>query len=789
MNVHRFDIAPHSCPADAGIRPLYPIDEAAWIWHPDRRGDDAGFYTFKIEFTVPEKAPALRLYVSADMRYELYCDDERIARGPDRGWLHHWTFSGYEVELAPGKHTLRAEVWWLGEGAPLALMTWRAGFILKADGPYHEALTTGVADWQVAERKGWSMAPCTLESYHVIGKSQTIEGYEWFSAHRDWVVPEVVRIPIWRCHTGEPQPGWKLHPSQLPAQIDRDLIPGRFVALRMSEGTDDLIYNEADLTHGDLAQWNQLLTSGSRITVPPNTSLNVIWDLETYYCAFLHAQMSGGRDARLAWQWVESLAVAGEHFLVKGQRDQVAGKYFKGFGHTFISSGAENQDFQSYWWTSGRFCRLNISTQDEPLTINGLFINETRYPLNDDTGLDCGVDRIDGFRDLCVRVLQMCTHESTMDCPYYEQMMYGGDTRLELLAMYMMTPDDRLPRRAIEFFDESRSFWGFATERCTSRVLQLSPTFSLIWTWMVHDYLLWRGDAEWVRKRMVGVRSSLECYKLYINKDGLLEDLPGWCFTDWVEDLWPYGTPPGCEEGVGCLPNLHYLLALQKVADIERRIGDATLAVYYQQCAERLGAAILATFWDEEKGLLKDDIPGTRYSEHAQCLLLLSGVLEPEAAQTLFDNLLSRNDLVQTSVYFRHYLFEVYGQFNRADLLLEGLEFWAQMKDRGFSTTVEKPEPSRSDCHAWGAHPLYHEVTTFLGLSPLEPGMKRISIAPQPAGLPRLQGQVATPLGAITVDLEFSEDSCSGRIILPEGMSGTFAYSGRSEELSGETKL
>ena len=42
---------------------------------------------------------------------------------------------------------------------------------------------------------------------------------------------------------------------------------------------------------------------------------------------------------------------------------------------------------------------------------------------------------------------RLCAHETYMDCPYYEQLQYDGDTRLELLTTYAMTRDDRLNRR------------------------------------------------------------------------------------------------------------------------------------------------------------------------------------------------------------------------------------------------------------------------------------------------------------------------------------------------------
>ncbi len=40
-----------------------------------------------------------------------------------------------------------------------------------------------------------------------------------------------------------------------------------------------------------------------------------------------------------------------------------------------------------------------------------------------------------------------------MDCPYYEQLQYGGDTRIQGLVSMYMTGDGRLIKNAIEQLD------------------------------------------------------------------------------------------------------------------------------------------------------------------------------------------------------------------------------------------------------------------------------------------------------------------------------------------------
>ena len=43
--------------------------------------------------------------------------------------------------------------------------------------------------------------------------------------------------------------------------------------------------------------------------------------------------------------------------------------------------------------------------------------------------------------DVSWRTLKSCTWETYMDCPYYEQLQYLGDTRLQCLITYMTTGD------------------------------------------------------------------------------------------------------------------------------------------------------------------------------------------------------------------------------------------------------------------------------------------------------------------------------------------------------------
>lgn len=169
------------------------------------------------------------------------------------------------------------------------------------------------------------------------------------------------------------------------------------------------------------------------------------------------------------------------------------------------------------------------------------------------------------------------------------------------------------------------------------------------------------------------------------------------------------------------------------------------------------------------------------FSEHTQCLALLLGVLSEERAEATFKGLVNETDLARATVYFSHYLFETYIKFGRADLLMKRLGLWREYVRIGLKTPMEAPGwRGRSDCHAWGAHPLYHLVTGVAGVSPDAFGYSAVRIAPHPGGLRWIKATCPTPKGVVRLDLKFDDGRVSGSVELPKGLPGTFEWSGRT---------
>jgi hypothetical protein len=788
--VQKVLLAPPMNAGNSGIVPIQPIDDAAWIWHPDfgipptpshadyfsRGWEQPVILRFRRQFEVT--ATPIRIHVSADERFELFLDGQRIARGPDRCDVEHWSYSTYDLQLAPGCHRLEALVWSIGPYEPLAQLTWRGGFVLKAEGDYDQLLTTGKAAWEVARLEGYDFS-----NFSFAGAQMTAHGCGPQWKEGNYVPAIVIRAPLnpgnmW----GEPAAGWKLIPTTLPDQLDREITTGRAVALGQGRLPEDKLVLAEQAQNPGLPEWQAIIDGRGQIVVPAHSEQFLLWDLTNYYSAYPLAEVSGGAGATMTWGWAESLYLP--HSDGKGQRDQFIGKTFRGTTDTFLPEGGAHQKFSTFWWRAGRWCLISIKTGSEPLTIHRLALDESRYPLENESRFDDEDPGLPGVIGLAVRGLQMCAHETYMDCPYYEQLQYVGDGRLELLTTYAITRDDRLAKRAIQLFDYSRRNWGFVNERYPAYLPQQSPTFSLIWALMLNDYTFWRNDPVFVKARVIGLRSMLEHFEPYVNQDGLLENLPGWPFMDWVPQ-WSNGDAPDGVTGVSSLNNLLYVDALQKSAEVEDYLGEPLLAQRLRAKAERTAAAVRAKFWDESRGLMADNLAHTEFSEHAQCFALLTDTLTGDQAKRCFDQLLSAPDLKRATIYFSFYLMETWRKFGRGDLILDRMDFWKDLVKQGLKTPVEQPGNTRSDCHAWGSHPLFDLQASVAGVRPASPGFRTVRIEPLPGKMHKIVSRTPHPDGFIDLDLNFEGERCQGSVELPPGITGVFVWRDKEQRLNG----
>lgn len=786
---------------------VQPIDDAAWIAYDTatrpkvfedfnalhtfpKDATTGDFYRFRTAFDVPDAAAPLRFDVSADERFVLLVDGEIVARGPHRGMPSHWYYESYELRLAPGPHVMEAVVWALGPHAPLAQLSFRGGsFILKAEVPYDAALTTGRAAWRVAKLANTRLTDLGTSETYGAGSQCEVAGTSFVDERPPedaYVAAQTVAGTIRPAKYFTRPDQWQLFPTERPDPRFAPCAPG--VVKAVHDGGDlSATWTAADATDPRRTAFDALVKSAAPATVPPNAAVSVLWDLGDYFCGYPELRVSGGAGATVRWGWAESLRDAKTRR--KGDRNAFAGKDARqAFVDTFRCDGRAGAFFTTPWWRCGRWCVLTVRTADAPLVLEGCRFVETGYPIAAENDFVCDDPAIPAIRAICRRSMRACLHEMFFDCPFYEQQMYPGDTRIQMLILSAMTRDDRLTRFAISIFDHDRRDDGMIAMNFPTRGTQESATYTMCWALMFRDYMLWHDNRDWLRARLPGLRHTLSGLAVYENADGLLENLPGWSFMDGGGPTFKKGVAPNGDvgQGVSALNNLLYLLALQSAADTEAALGETAFAAAWRARAERLGRTLVATFWDARRGLMADTAAKDAFSEHAQCFAILGGILSPEQRATAFKGLVEAPDLARCTMYFAQHLFEAYARMGRADLILSRLDDWKRIVACGGRTTFEGPsQEPRSDCHAWSACPEYFLQTAVAGVTPAAPFFGKVRVAPQPGPLAFIRAKTPCPQGVIETDLAFAPDGgVSGAVVLPGTLTGTFEWKGRTLPLA-----
>ena len=182
-----------STSAEARINPdlLTKQWSAKWITVPGISPFEYGVYHFRRSFYLPQKPSTFVVHVTADNRYQLFVNGERVVSGPARGDLYHWQYE--TVDLAPylltGKNVLAAVVWNFAQLAPIAQVSDQTGFLLQGNKDASRVIDTG-ASWLCLKDDAYRALPVThqeMRGYFVAGPGERIDGslYPWNWETRD----------------------------------------------------------------------------------------------------------------------------------------------------------------------------------------------------------------------------------------------------------------------------------------------------------------------------------------------------------------------------------------------------------------------------------------------------------------------------------------------------------------------------------------------------------------------------------------------------------------------------
>ena len=759
---------------------------ARWIFPPGAPGNEFGVFHFRRVFDLDVKPSRFVIHVSADNRYRLFVNGTQVSSGPQRSDLMHWRYE--TVDLAPhlraGRNILAALVWNWGAERPVAQFSRQTAFLLQGDSPREAAVNSG-PEWKVLRSEGYAPIAVSRDAvggYYASPPGEAIDArrYPWGWEQLDfpeqgWVAADAgtgsraKRIEPRASHPFGEAGGWQLVARSIPPMEES---PIRFAAVRRSEGIQP---NDG------------FLAGTSDLVVPAKTRGVLLLDQKHLTNAFAVLETSGGAGSTVGLVYAEALKDAQGN---KRNRHEIDGKTIAGVRDEFRPDGGARRRFQTLWFRTYRYVQLEIETRDDALRIHDLHGIFVGYPFELVARFDSDLAWLADMWAINWRGLRLCAWETYFDTPYYEQLQYVGDTRIQALITLYMSDDDRLVRQAIEHFDLSRIPEGITASRYPSDLGQYIPTFSPIWVAMVHDYWMHRDAPEYVRGFLPGVRAVLGWFERRVDETGMLGPISWWPYVDWARE-WDRGVPPGGVEGHSTVISLQFVYALERAAELEERLGVPGMADRYRSLGKNVRDAVRSRTWNASRGLFRDTPEGHTYSQQANVMAVLTDAGPPADQAGVMERVLSDATLTQSTYYFSYYQLEALRKAGLGERYVDQLAPWRGMLDLGLTTVPEKPEPTRSDSHAWSAHPNYGLLATVLGVRPAEPGFKRVRIKPHFGPLQRAEGRVPHPLGAIEVRLaRTGSGGLRAEITLPKGLEGVLDWGGKETVLrSGRQEL
>lgn len=762
----------------AGISPSQTISPnllnerwaAKWIVCQGVRPREFSVCRFRKIFNLEATPKTFVIHASGDSRYEMFVNGERVLEGPARGDLFHWRYETLDIapHLRAGRNVLATVVWNFADQAPMAQMSNETGFILQ--GADEAAVNTG-AGWKGASDASISMIPVGAKTHHVyytvVGPGERVDGekYPWGWASLDfddsaWPPAEVIGPGGPRGIQDSPS-RWMLVPRNIPLMEEKLQRLARVVRAEGVSVPPDFVAGRAP------------------VTVPANTHATILFDQSFETTAYPELVVSGGHSASITVTYAESLWKDGR----KGNRNATEGKTILGYDDEFIADGGAHRLFRPFWWRTYRYVQLDIATQNEPLTLEDFRGQFTAYPFAARARFKSDDAELEKIWQVGWRTARLCAHETYIDCPYYEQLQYAGDTRIQVLISLYMTGDDRLAKNAIALLDASRLSDGLTQSRYPSRLPQVIPTFSLFWIGMMHDLWWYRGDNAFLRAYLPGMRGVLDWFRARLAPSGLLGKIGWWPFVDWASDF-NYGDPPQEADGQSSILSLQFAQALRDAADLEATLGRPVNAERDRALAAKITAAVYKSCWTPARGLLADTPAKRHFSQHANVWGVLTGAIPPGEQRAVMEKVLTDPSLTQATYYFRFYLFRAMTKAGLGDEYIAQLAPWRAMLARGLTTFAERPPPTRSDCHAWSAHPNVGLLAIVAGIESAAPGFAKVAIAPHLGPLTELSATMPHPLGTIAVSYHRTVHGISAEITLPKNLSGTFLWHGKTAALS-----
>ena len=432
---------------------------------------------------------------------------------------------------------------------------------------------------------------------------------------------------------------------------------------------------------------------------------------------------------------------------------------------------------------------LSLRAGARPVRLRAELV-ETHQPEDPATAgsFRCSDPGLEKVWEVARDTLRACRQNLHLDSPRHQEMLAcAGDYHVESLMEQACFGDLRLAAHDL---------------RSVARILEAADgrlfhtSYGLIWALWLRDVWRLSGDRALVRDCLPALDLLLRRFETYRGPSGLLENPPDWMFLDWlVVEGFSLHHPPRAL-GQTAL-NAWYAGALDAAAELRAAAGASPDGRAPSESPDGrapsrpIRDAARAALFNEAAGLWIDGLdtpdPGSppwrpanprglrRHGAHANILAALFGLSEGDEARAILRRALL-GELGPIQPWFAHWALEAaagLGLFEELGMPL--LRQWIPSVEecgKGLAEGWHAPEPGYAfdHSHAWGGTPAWQLPVRLLGLRILEPGFRRIELAPNLCGLDRADIVLPTPFGLLRAKLRAGRKP---QIELPPGIVST----------------
>jgi alpha-L-rhamnosidase len=209
--------------------------EANWIWNQGEASPRNEWWCFRKSFDIPDKGwDKAKLYITADSRYVLYINGERVGRGPARSWPSAQKYDVYEIRrfLRPGRTNVISVLVLHFGVSTFYYLRGRGGLLAQL-----ELLHSGQTACRISTDETWKVSRCPGQNACAPRMSsqnafaEMIDGRKW---NDSWVEPDYCDAE-WQVAVSIGPAGMKpwssLFPRDIPFLTEEIVYPSRVESL------------------------------------------------------------------------------------------------------------------------------------------------------------------------------------------------------------------------------------------------------------------------------------------------------------------------------------------------------------------------------------------------------------------------------------------------------------------------------------------------------------------------------------------------------------------------------